>query len=119
MHAVPRIVLGELRAAAAPRALEGLQPVRTPAALAEAQTLAGARVTARLDVHVADAALLVVRTQALQQAGAALRLCSKLLRGASGACSCALLQDVIVLGMHAASAEVLSILQQYARPIPS
>ena len=74
MEDVPCIVLGKLRPAAAPGALEGVQLVAAPAALAEALHEAGTLKGGRLDVHVADAALLVVRAEHAQVSDAALHL---------------------------------------------
>jgi len=67
-------VLGQLRAAGALGALERAQLVAAAAALAEALQQARALEAGRLEVHLADAALLVVRAQARQLAPAALDL---------------------------------------------
>ena len=70
----PCIVLGKLRSAAAPGALKGAQLVAAAAALAEALQEAGAHEGWGLDVHVADAALLVVGAERAQVPVAALYL---------------------------------------------
>jgi len=67
-------VLGQLRAAGALGALERAQLVAAAAALAEALQQARALEAGRLEVHLADAALLVVRAQARQLAPATLHL---------------------------------------------
>ena len=67
-------MLGELLAAGALGALKGAQLVAAPAALAEALHQARALKAGRLEVHLADAALLVVRAQAQQLPPAALHL---------------------------------------------
>ena len=67
-------MLGQLLAAGALGALEGAQLVAAPAALAEALGEARALEAGRLEVHLADAALLVVCAQARQLAPAALHL---------------------------------------------
>ena len=70
----PGVVLGELCAAAAAGALKRVQAVRAATALAEALHGAGALKGGRLDVQVADAALLVVCAQGAQLPCAALHL---------------------------------------------
>jgi hypothetical protein len=71
---MPCIVLGKLRPAAAPGALEGVQLMAAPAALAEALHEAGALKGGRLDVHIANATLLVVCAEHAQISIAALHL---------------------------------------------
>ena len=75
-------MLGELCSAAAPGALKGAQLMAAAAALAEALQQAVAQEGGGLDVHVADAALLVVGAERAQVSVAALHLAA----GASRRC---------------------------------
>ena len=70
----PGVVLDELRAAGALATVEGGQLVAAPALLAEALHCAVAHERRQLDVHLADAAALVVRCQAAQVPAAVLNL---------------------------------------------
>ena len=71
---LPGVVLLELRPAGALAAVEGGQLVAAPALLAEALLRAVAHERGQLDVHLADAAALVVGRQRAQLAAAALHL---------------------------------------------
>jgi cell wall-associated NlpC family hydrolase len=70
----PGVVLGKLVSAGAADALEARQLVAAPALLAEALRLAAVLKAGQLQVHLADAAALVVRAQRAQLAPAALHL---------------------------------------------